>query len=251
MRNEQPYLIDSVDNALSLLLLVRERGRVRVAEAAEHLGVARSTAYRLLAGLRHRGFVAQDSHRVYRPGPVFGQTGLTAVAPDLRLLARPHLTELGAEVDETVHLMALEGNGVRFLDGIETSRSLRVGSRIGLVLPAHCTSGGLVLLAELPAEELGALYFRGLPSSRGDAITTLPELKRRLAVTRRNGYAVNQGESERGITAVGVCVRDETGNALAALAVAMPSARCSRPQLPKYAAILHEYADRLRSDLTS
>lgn len=241
MQSQRPYLIESVDNALQLLLLVRERRALRVAEAADHLGVARSTAHRLLTGLRHRGFVTQDSHRVYHPGPVFGPT----TAPDLRLLARPHLQELARSLDETVHLIVLEGNGVRFVEGIESTKALRVSSRVGVVLPAHCTAGGLVLLAELPTEEITALYPRGLPSLPGTARTELSSLLRRLRTVRRNGYAHNDQESERGIAAVGVPVRDPSGRTLASLAVAMPSARCPRTRAADLAAALREHAEAI------
>lgn len=245
MRNERPYLIESVDNALRLLLLVRERGAVRVAEAAEHLGVARSTAHRLLAGLRYRGFVTQDSQRVYHPGAVLR----ARPAPDLRVLARPRLLEIGRELDETVHLIVLEGNGVRFVEGIESTKALRVGSRVGVVLPAHCTAGGLVLLAALPTDEVVALYPRGLPSAPGAAITEIPALRRRLRTVRRTGYALNDQESERGIAAVAVPVRDREGQTLASLAVAMPAARCPRARAPELAAVLRQHAETITADL--
>jgi DNA-binding IclR family transcriptional regulator len=247
--DRRPYLIESVDNALRLLLLVRERRAVRVAEAADHLGVARSTAHRLLTGLRYRGFLIQDSHRVYRPGPVFAAVGLAAAAPDLRLLARPHLQEINAAVDETVHLLVLEGNGVRFVEGMEGTKALRVGTRVGVVLPAHCTAGGLVLLAALPSEEVTALYPRGLPTAPGDAITELPALRRRLRTVRRAGYGTNSGESERGISAVAVPVSDPDGHTIASLAIAMPSARCPRTRAPELATLLHGHARSITASL--
>src|SRR5947209_5262202 len=46
--------LTSVDNALWLLQLVAERQSLRVSEAADLLGVARSTAHRLLSELRRR-----------------------------------------------------------------------------------------------------------------------------------------------------------------------------------------------------
>lgn len=214
-----------MDNALCLLLLVRERGLVRVADAAEH--------------------------RRYRPGPALGEARLAAAGPDLRSIARAHLSQLRHEVDETVHLMVLEGNGVRFIDGIESTKTLRVGSRVGRVLPAHCTSGGLVSLAELPAVELDALYYRGLPAAPGNAITSFPELNRRLNSVRRHRYATNRDESEHGISAVAVCVRSPAGRALGAVAVALPSARRARNDLPRVASILHDYADRMRAGIPS
>ena len=43
------YPIESVDNALKLLGMFRKRQLVRVSEAGDALGIARSTAHRLLA----------------------------------------------------------------------------------------------------------------------------------------------------------------------------------------------------------
>ena len=43
------YPIESVDNALKLLLLLGERPEIRLTDASQYLGVASSTAHRLLA----------------------------------------------------------------------------------------------------------------------------------------------------------------------------------------------------------
>jgi DNA-binding IclR family transcriptional regulator len=48
---------------------------------------------------------------------------------------------------------------------------------------------------------------------------------------RRHGYAINLQESERGVHAVGACVRDRTAAAVAAVVVAAPSVRCTRARL--------------------
>lgn len=251
MQNDQPaYPLESVDNALSLLLLLRERHELRVADAAAYLGVARSTAHRLLSALRHRGFVTQDSRRIYRPGRVFFDVGLSVVqAVDVRRVARGHLAALNEELGETVHLMTLEGNGVRFLDGIEGRQVLRVGTRTGMLLPAHATSGGKALLAELSVEELLALYPRGVPAVANSRIATFGDLRRELVATRRRGYGSNVEESDRGISAVGVCVRDRTGRAVAAVATAIPSARFQPAQAAEYAGILRRTADLVSGDL--
>jgi hypothetical protein len=46
------YPIESVDNALKVLLLLGERSELRLTEVSEYLGVASSTAHRLLAMLQ-------------------------------------------------------------------------------------------------------------------------------------------------------------------------------------------------------
>ena len=64
------YPIGSVDSAMRLLLMIGERDRVRIAEAAKELGVARSTAHRLMQMLLYHGFVRQDPEsKAYVAGP--------------------------------------------------------------------------------------------------------------------------------------------------------------------------------------
>jgi DNA-binding IclR family transcriptional regulator len=125
--------------------------------------------------------------------------------------------------------MVLEGNGVRFVAGVDGPKALRVGSRTGMLLPAHTTSGGKALLTELTAEQLHALYPRGLPRAETAATTDYAQLRRELAVVRRQGYALNMEESEPGVSAVGACVRDSASLPVAALAIAAPASRSPPP----------------------
>ncbi|SDJ74353.1 IclR family transcriptional regulator [Nonomuraea jiangxiensis] len=218
----------SVDNALSLLALIGEQRTIRVSEAAERLGVARSTAHRLLSALRRHGFVLQDKpNGVYRPGPVLHEIGLAAIGRiDIRSVARPVLEELSEQTRETVSLSLIEGRNVRFVDCVESPRTVRVGDRTGIVMPAHCTAAGKAILAGLSPMELDRRYQdRTLVTRTPNSISTWERLERELALVRRHGYALNEQEGEEGVCAVAVAVRDLTNAPLAALAVLLPAAR--------------------------
>ncbi|MEW2547817.1 IclR family transcriptional regulator [Streptomyces sp. NPDC047002] len=222
------YPISSVDNALRLLLLFRDCDSVRLTEACAHLGVAHSTAHRLLAMLVHHGFVRQDKGtRTYRPGPTLVGLGLAVVQRmDVRVLVRPFLTRLSAEFEETIHLVELEGNQVRFLDSVESDRALRVAARTGKVLPAHCTSAGKALLAELSRDEVHALYPDGrLTGQTGQSLRSLRALEAALDEVRARGYATNFEESEEGVGSVAIALPAQAGHAGAAIAVAVPVSR--------------------------
>jgi DNA-binding IclR family transcriptional regulator len=232
--------LDSVDNALRLLLILRRDGLLRVTTVADELGVAHSTAHRLLASLRHRGFVVQDSERAYRPGPACAELGSAAYVLGLAPLVREHLERLGAEVGETVHLVVRTGRQVRFIDGVEGTQVLRVGSRTGMVLPAERTSGGKALLAELPPDQLEGLYGEDLEPIRRD-----------LALTRRRGYGLNVQESERGVVALGVAVHDADRRGVAAITVAAPSARFRRQELAAVLPALRATAARIDDSLAT
>ncbi|MGP4043712.1 IclR family transcriptional regulator [Streptomyces sp. 2A115] len=227
------YPVSAAGNALRVVRLLHELDELRVMDVADRLGVARSTAHRVLAMLVFEGFATQDRHKVYRPGPALQaiRGSRAAPPPDLITIAHPHLRRLADAVRETTHLMVLDGNGIRFLDGVEGPQALRVSYRTGTFLPAHTTSGGKALLATLPADRLRALYPNGLPEDRARTPKNFESLMNELVTVRRHGYAINLQESERGVHAVGACVRDRTGTAVAAVAVAAPSVRCTRASL--------------------
>ncbi|HJQ48100.1 MAG TPA: IclR family transcriptional regulator [Amycolatopsis sp.] len=241
--------ISSVDNALRLLLLLNARGQLRVVDVAESLGVARSTAHRLVTALLQRGFATQDARKVYRPGPALLQLQNPINSPDARAATHAYLERLNREVGETCHLAVLEGNGIRFLDCVESPEVPRVGSRVGMLLAAHTTSIGKALLAELSATEFLALYPRGLPAARGSEIAGRARLRRQLTTIRQRGYAVNSREADPGIKAVGACLRGADGKALAGIGVACPTNRCPDSRIPQLAEAVIRAAEAAGAEL--
>ncbi|MFG1705271.1 IclR family transcriptional regulator [Nonomuraea sp. M3C6] len=223
------YPIESVDNALRVLLLLGERPSLRLTDVSRHLGVASSTAHRLLAMLQYRGFVRQDAAtRSYVTGPALDGVALAVLRRlDVRTLAHPVLERLNAELQETVHLGRLEGRDVHFIDSIESTRALRVGSRLGRSIPAHCTSNGKAMLATLPEEDLLRLYpGEELPTLTPKSVSTRTQLMEVLAEVRRLGYATSDEESEEGVCSIGVAL--QTGQpARLAVTASAPISRMS------------------------
>jgi DNA-binding IclR family transcriptional regulator len=227
VKNKPPYAIESVDNALRILQALRDSGHVRVSDLAAELGIARSTAHRLLAMLVYRDFAVQAEDRSYLPGPALSAQPLRGEpAQRLRQVLRPHMEALCHQVAETVNLIMRIGTQTRFLHTVESTQILRIGDRQGTIMPAWKTSGGKALLAELPDAQLTALL-RGAAGRPPDGMTDgeRRSLAGELRRIREQGYAENIEESESGVCAVGMCVRDGAGEALAALSVSAPSVR--------------------------
>ncbi|HEU4362245.1 MAG TPA: IclR family transcriptional regulator [Mycobacterium sp.] len=246
------YPIESVDNALKLLLLLGEQPELRLTEATRYLGVASSTAHRLLAMLAYRGFVRQDPvSKAYRPGPA-----LTGVAfaifgrLDIARVAAPVLRGVSERLGETTHLGMLDGASVRFVAAVEGPTAVRVASRLGRTMPAHCTSTGKVLLAQLSEPELNQL----LPGERLDGITgksiaTRTGLHQELSRIRARGYATNREESEEGVASVAVAVPTRAPGLRLAVNAAAPLHRLAKSRYPAVAAILVEAAEQIADQL--
>jgi DNA-binding IclR family transcriptional regulator len=222
------YPIESVDNVLRLLLMVSRQRQVRVSEASAELGTAVSTAHRLLAMLAHHGFVVQDpDSKAYKAGHVLLRIGLSSVHNlDIRTLVGPFLEELRDETEETVHAAILQGNEVMFIDCAESPMALRVTSRVGTLMWAHCTSVGKAWLACESDDFLRGLYpSPKLPAITPDSLTSRAALMTELAEVRRLGYAHNEGESEVGVGSVSAAVCDHHGKPVASISISVPLAR--------------------------
>ena len=249
LKDPPAYAIASVDHALRLAAMLQLEGSLSVAGAAERLGVARSTAHRLLQMLVYRDFAVQDASRVYHAGPVLQLAEHSgSQTARLRTASLPHLRRLVAVFDESANVTIRTGATARFVASVESEQTLRVGSREGMVFPAHRTTGGVLLLAELDDDELAAVYAGYAADSGGEP--DLGRLGAELARIRRSGFAVNQGRSERGVVAVGVPVRDAGGVAVAGVSVAIPSVRYDRQRLPLLVAALHKAAGGIEVDLS-
>ncbi|WP_170297088.1 IclR family transcriptional regulator [Agromyces salentinus] len=221
-------VIGAVANALELLQLFSEGPSIQVSTASKRLGLSRSTVHRLLNTLTVYGYVVHEaSTRVYRPGPVLASIGLVAVkSSDLRTVGQAALAKLAGETDETVQLSVLRGSEIMCIDSIESTRSVRIGSRLGWTLPAHATAAGRALLAELSDAEVMAVFPNETIAKAGG----VPEVRRidllaQLELVRARRYATNFGESEPDVSAVGVVIRDRQDRARAALSVTAPRSR--------------------------
>jgi IclR family transcriptional regulator, acetate operon repressor len=220
--------LTSVDNALWLLQLVAERQALRVSEAADLLGVARSTAHRLLSALRRRDFLMQDKpNGVYRPGPALHAIGMAAISGlDVRRIAQPILEQLRNKTGETASLAVLEGTMVRFVECYEGLSTVRIGNRTGVVRHAHASAVGKAILAALSDSELARRYpDEQLPAPMPASITSRRALLGELAQVRRQGYALNWEESSEGVAATAVVLRDAAGMPIGSISVSAPSMR--------------------------
>lgn len=238
------YPIESVDRALTLILAFEETDSISVTETSKLLDVSRSTAYRLLSVLEHRGFVRQDRRtRMYHTGSALLRVALAANhRSDIRAALHPLLEQVVAEVDETAHLVMLERNEAFFLDCVEGSKMIRATPRVGTILPAHVVAGGKALLAQLPASELEQILSGELQGLTPRSITSPESLRREIEGIREAGWAINDGESETGLRAVAahVPVSPQRGGLDTAISVSGPSVRLDDSRLDEIAEYLME-----------
>ena len=211
------YPIESVDNALRILLLLGERKSLRLTEVSEYLSVASSTAHRVLAMLQYRGFVRQSSRsRAYEPGPALTEIAFSVLRQiDVREQVRPMLEKLA---DTTTRPSTSRASTARWCPRRrrgEQPGQVRVASRMGKTLPAHVSASGKALLSQLTDEAVVALYPREeLEAVTPHSLTTRTALLEDLERIRERGYATGMQESEDGVIRGGRAARRPCGRPL-------------------------------------
>ena len=200
----------------------------------------RATAYRLLAALEKEGLVMRDRQsEAYRLGPEAITLGARALrANDLRSVSRPELEALAQAAGETATLEVLADGEVLILDEVHGHHLVGSAPSIGTRWPAHATSTGKVLLANVPEAALP----RSLPQLTEKTITRPGTLRRELARIREQGYATNVAELEAGYNAVSAPVRDHEGQVVAAISVGGPDARLAPDRLEEIAEMVQDAA---------
>lgn len=228
-KETEPVLVQSVDRALTILeVLAGQRGDVSLSDLASHLGVHKSTVFRLLGTLEAHALVEQQNERGrYRLG--LGVVRLSAVANlgmDLVRLVRPASQELNAASGETVNLAVLSGSTVLYVDQLFGTAALQTHSWVGQRIPAHATSNGKVLLAFSEDPDLvPRLCAEGLERYAERTLVNPKALKADIAAVREHGWAISRDEFEDGLMAIAAPVYDAEDEVVASISVSGPSFR--------------------------
>jgi DNA-binding IclR family transcriptional regulator len=101
---------------------------------------------------------------------------------------------------------------------------------VGKRSPAHCSSMGKALLAELSADEFAARYPGPELEARTAATITSPaELRKHLELIRAQGYAEDFEEFEPHLCCIGAPVFGRDGSAVASISISGPASRLRDP----------------------
>ena len=215
------YLVPGLVRGIEVLRLFSAERRVLTApEIARALDIPRSTVFRLAQTLEHLGLLERvyDRH-TFRLGMGVLTLGFDYLASlDMTEIARPRLEALRDETGLATHLVVRDVRDVVVIFKAPGRGTFSGGLTVGSRLPGHATVLGRMILADLDAAALRALYKgRRLKRFTSQTPASLAELEAMLAEDRRRGYAVSQSYFEDGISAVAAPVRDASGRAVGAI----------------------------------
>ncbi len=197
----------SVGTALEVLECFATDGELGVSDIARRLGVAKSTAHRVLTTLLSRGFVEQDEDSgLYRLGIHLYELGQLAQARnEIRHVALPTLRDVARVTGHTVNFGVPDGADIVFVERLETQAGVRILGHVGRRLPAHCTSSGKAIAAHNIALDRSRRHAGFPPRFRG-TIRREEVWDAELEKVRRRGFATSTDASFEGVSSVAVPV---------------------------------------------
>jgi IclR family KDG regulon transcriptional repressor len=212
---------------------------LQLKEIASQTAINKSTAYRFLAHLQSEGYLFRDDEGTYVIGPKLARMGSgTNFEESLRKMARPVLQKLWNATGETVNLAILDGQQILYLDVIESSHTFRFASEVGARRPLHCTALGKAIMAQLPAEDaselLGSIH---LERQTPRTLTQPAKLKKELAKTRIQGYALDDEEAVMGARCIAAPIFDASAKVIGGVSVSGPLTRITAEKVSIFAAM--------------
>lgn len=220
--------IGVVEKAFTILEGWNHRGEsLGVSELSRRTGLPKSTSHRLLAMLAAAGVVERLAG-TYRLGErIRGISGVLATGfhAHLREICLPYLQDMYELTHETIHLGVLDGVDVHCVDKIYGHRRVPVASRIGGLLPAHCTALGKALLAFSPIATQRQVLTSPLAARTPATLTQPLRLAAELRAIRGSGLAYDRRELHPDVICVAAPITDHRGRAIASISISGPASR--------------------------
>lgn len=247
-----PPRIETVASFAKGLDVIRSFGadarRQTITDVAARTGMTRAGARRFLHTLVEEGYARSDGKhfeltaRCLELGNAYisGMSELETV--------RDILQDLTRELGESASAATLDGPDIIYVARSPARhRLIAMGIAVGTRLPAHATSMGQALLAQLSQNE----FDRFMKESRMErlterTLTTRETLRARLAEVRERGHAMVSEEFEVGVRSLAVAIPGRPANARLAINLTAHAGRISEAEmLANFLPPLRQAASRL------
>ncbi len=206
-----------------------KRQRLNATLTAQRTGLTRAAARRHLLTLAHLGYLETDGQYYWLSAKVLGFAGSYLSGARLPRAVQPSLHQLSLATQLSCSVAVLQNDAVIIVArGIWQGGSalpikashhvLAYGLHVGTRLPAHATSTGQVLLANL-SEEQRQEWMANNSLSRLTAHTLIKkrEFMRKLKQISEQDFSLAIQEHELGVEALAVPLRNARGDTVAAL----------------------------------
>lgn len=232
-----------------------ENGASGLTQIADHLGLNKSTAHRVVASLAYMGYVRQNADTGYYE-PTFKLVDMAnGIMDKIDVIGRvrPHLHRLMEATGETVHFVRMEGTDCVYIDKVESDQNnVRMVSHIGSSFPFYRTAVGKAIAANMRREEVRALWDASVIERMTPyTITNFDDFMDSLEEVRRKGYALDNEENEIGVRCIGAVLNLGDSNGHYAVSISVPIARMDNDRIRELSEMILQAQKAVENDFLS
>lgn len=241
--------IQSLDRGIKLLLQIAASPLpISGSEAAERVGINRSTAWRLLGTLEQHGLIERDDVNKYEVGVAVLRLVAETRWGSVARCARAIIEGLAAETSECAAVSVVSRGGFEVIDQVDGPQALGV-RWIGVTGPLTSTSPGKLILATLSDAELEAVLREPIHPRTPKTLTDPDDIRAEIEDVRRRGVAHSIEDHEIGVNGISAAATDVEGRPVAFVTVTGPSSRLPVERLDAVEPLVRTAAARLADAL--
>jgi IclR family pca regulon transcriptional regulator len=243
-------LVDGLGKGLRLIeAFDDDHPQLSTSEAAQRAGLTRTAARRYLLSLVHFGYAATDGKRFWLAPRVLrlGQSYLEGAR--LPRLVQPFIQRVSVQCGHTVNVSVLDGSEVVYIARSASPRWVTIGYGVGVRVPAHVVTAGVVVLSTFDDAALDA-WIAQHDFAKFTAHTTTDRRRFRADVlaARALGYWQTDQQLDLGLRGMSVPLIDRKGRCRGAvgMSVPMPAYKSGQHMVESVLPLLQESAQQMR-----
>jgi len=222
MEIESKYTVGTIQKGINILNLFKTHSKLSFTDIQKTLKYNKSTLFRILYTLEKNSYLLKDKNGRYEVGlNIFILGNQISRIGKLRKVSETYLEKLTEETNLTSHIGIIEGLQVLIIDKYNPSNSgMKMVSRIGAPVPAHCTGQGKVLLAYSSRKIVEKIIKNyGLKRFTLNTIIRPDDFFVELEKIRERGYAIDNSEHEKYIHCIAFPIMNEFNELEAAISI--------------------------------
>ena len=241
--------VQSAERIFQVMEMLAENGEMGLMEISAALDLHKSTVHRLLMSLVYMGYAKQDetTQKYMLSYKIVNMAGKILD----RMVAKPYLERLSDLSGEAVHLVQREGNHILYIYKIEAKvGTIRMVSHVGMIHPMYCSGVGKAIMATLPEREVKQIWNESVIEKKTDkTVTDYDEMQKLLEEVRKNGYALDDEENEKGVRCIAACLHGYQNEVKYAFSISGPTSRMTRERVMELAVDVKKVQEELSREL--
>lgn len=245
--------VQSAERIFQVMEMLADNGEMGLMEISAALDLHKSTVHRLLMSLIYMGYAKQSesTQKYMLTYKIVNMSGKILQRMDILQVAEPYMQRLSDLSGEAVHLVKREGNDILYIYKTEAKvGTIRMVSHVGMIHPMYCSGVGKAIMATLPDEEVKQIWNESIIEKKTEkTITDFSEMQRVLEEVKKNGYALDDEENEKGVRCIAACLRGYKKEVKYAFSISGPTSRMTRERVKELSVDVRRVQEELSREL--